>query len=1222
VNHLRQTVIGLVALLLAFCFCATTSAQDKQASKNDTKKTAKPKIIKYPDAKVWSSAEAAAKEFPGFGFVGEFVRGKRALQITPAGDKFYVSTFQGGLPGAGWDGTPIAHQWLELSDLAARVEGWQQVDRSTEVVGKKPPAGAIVLFDGSNTKHWNNGKIENGFLKAGTRTKQKFQDFRLYFEYLVPLKPEPPISHPHRGNSGVFALGAYEIQIADTFGLDLDPQAWKETELLKPVDTWCGSIYGIRAPKLNMCLPPLTWQSMETEFKAARFEGKTKVSPAVVSVIHNGVKVHERVSLPEGTGGGPSGPRPEVATGPITLQNHGNPNLFRNIWVVVQDSKSKNPESNKPQPAKAQYFDVGEHHAFVFEPPKSSRIDGPMPWVFYAPTFVRANGKRSLPGPEEDWMIQQFHDHGIAIAGIDVGESYGSPNGRAVYQSLYEELTSKRGYAKKCVLLARSRGGLMLYNWAAEHADSVAGVAGIYPVCNLESYPGVDKAAGAYEMTAEQLQAGLAEHNPINRLAPLAKAKVPILHIHGDQDRVVPLEKNSAELASSYRKLGGTVEIEVIKGQGHNMWDGWFQSQKLTDFIVAHALAATQTHAAQRNPKADAEEFFSKRVTPFIKTYCIDCHQNSRPTEAGVNFSPALKHPGHAAFSHQWRKAAARVKAHDMPPEEMEQPSDEERLMFAEWLAKVKYLSPKDPGPFVIRRLTKTEYGNTLHDLFGVDPAIADELPEEVSGEGYLNSLSPLQIEQYLSIAEKVLDQTLAPEGVPPTKVQKRLLGELAIDGGRVAVHKVAKSLARKAYRRPPTESELEVLLNVFDLGKKNKLDDLGAGRLMVKAVLVSPQFLFITPAELDASTSDHEPGSDEIVPLDDHQLASRLSYLLWATMPDDELMELADRGKLHEPKVLKAQVTRLLMDSRSRALFDGFGAQWLGLGDLHERTFDPDKFPQMTAKMRTAMYDEVRLFFENIVRENQSLVRFIDCDYTFLNENLATIYGLQETVTGTEMRKVKLSDGNRGGILGMPGVLAATSFPTRTSAVKRGVWVLEQVLGDHVPSAPPDVPDLAAQDKETATTLTLRERTELHRTNPVCANCHKILDPIGFGLENFDAIGRWRDKDDNGEAIDASGELPGDEFGGVKEFSTPKELKSIIAGRIDDFSRNLVEKLLAYGLCRRLEGYDEIVVDELMRDIAQDEYRMQTLITAVVTSYPFTHRRIGDKSREANPND
>jgi hypothetical protein len=221
----------------------------------------------------------------------------------------------------------------------------------------------------------------------------------------------------------------------------------------------------------------------------------------------------------------------------------------------------------------------------------------------------------------------------------------------------------------------------------------------------------------------------------------------------------------------------------------------------------------------------------------------------------------------------------------------------------------------------------------------------------------------------------------------------------------------------------------------------------------------------------------------------------------------------------------------------------------------------------------------------------------------------LAAIYGLQGTVAGPELRRVRLGDGNRGGILGMPGILAATSFHNRTSPVKRGVWVLEQVLGDHVPPAPPDVPALEQQDQGAIANLTLRQRTELHRTNAVCANCHKTLDPIGFGLENFDAIGRWRDKDDNGGAIDAAGELPDG-----KRFSSPKELKAMIAGRVDDFSRNLVERLLAYALCRRLAGDYETVVDDLMRDVAADGYRMQTLISAVVTSYPFTHRRVREE--------
>ncbi|MDO8539766.1 MAG: DUF1592 domain-containing protein [Opitutaceae bacterium] len=600
--------------------------------------------------------------------------------------------------------------------------------------------------------------------------------------------------------------------------------------------------------------------------------------------------------------------------------------------------------------------------------------------------------------------------------------------------------------------------------------------------------------------------------------------------------------------------------------------------------------------------QAEIKKSFRERVVPFVTTYCVECHGNRRPTKAGVNFQAAFKDPGSPAFSKNWKQALVMAKAYDMPPDDAEkQPADEERQMFVDWIAKLKFLSPPDPGPFVIRRLNKVEYGNTLRDLFGVDPAIARELPEEVFGAGYLNTLSPLQSEQYLGIANEVLDRILAPADAPPTPMQRRLFGEPPPPGAdvRAAARNVARSLARSAYRRPPSEEELDVLVGVFDLARENQLAYPAALRLMLKAVLVSPQFLFITPAR------EVESGRG-VVPLDDYQLASRLSYLLWATMPDADLSALADSGKLHEPAILREQVRRLLQDQRSRALFDGFGAQWLGLGELEGKTFDPAKFPLMTGEVRAAMYDEARLFFESIVRENRSVVTFVDSDYTFLNGALATLYGLEKTVTGPAMRKVQLTDTNRGGILSMPGILATTSFPDRTSAVKRGVWVLEQVLGEHVPPAPPNVPALEQQDKEKVAHLTLRQRTELHRTDPTCANCHRILDPIGFGLENFDAIGRWREEDDSGGAIDAAGELPGG-----KRFSSPRELKAIIAAKQAELARNLTEKLLAYALCRQLEGYDEIVVDRLMDTIARDGYRMQTLIAEIVTSYPFTQRRI-----------
>ncbi|MGH7341173.1 MAG: DUF1592 domain-containing protein, partial [Candidatus Rokuibacteriota bacterium] len=391
------------------------------------------------------------------------------------------------------------------------------------------------------------------------------------------------------------------------------------------------------------------------------------------------------------------------------------------------------------------------------------------------------------------------------------------------------------------------------------------------------------------------------------------------------------------------------------------------------------------------------------------------------------------------------------------------------------------------------------------------------------------------------------------------------------------------------------------VLMRVYALAKSHP----EAMRLVLKATVVSPQFLFITPE------GEPPPGVD-IVPLGDHQLASRLSYFLWATMPDAELSGLADAGTLHEPAVLAAQARRLLADPRSRALFDGFGAQWLGLDKLGAKTFDPAKFPQMTPALRSAMVDEARLLFESIVRENRSLATFVDGDYTFLNETLAPIYGL--SVKGPEFRKVSLSDPNRGGILAMPGVLATTSFPDRTSPVNRGVWVLEQILGRHVPPPPANVPPLEKQDQEKVAGLTLRQRTELHRTNPTCASCHQVLDPIGFGLENFDAIGRWREKDEGGGAIDATGELPGN-----VRFGSPKELKAIVAARRDDVARNLTSRLLAYALGRGLDGYDEIIVERIVKAVAQDGYRMETLVVAVATSYPFTHRRIRDLKGPSN---
>jgi hypothetical protein len=249
-------------------------------------------------------------------------------------------------------------------------------------------------------------------------------------------------------------------------------------------------------------------------------------------------------------------------------------------------------------------FEVGGHTAFLILPKPERRVAG-MPWVWYAPTLP------GLPGAEENWMFEKFLDAGIAIAGIDIGESYGSPDGRAIFTSFHRALVGKRRFSKKPCLLARSRGGLMLYNWAVEHPESVTCIAGIYPVCDLRTYPGIDKASGAYGMTPEQLAEVLARHNPVDRVEPLAKARVPVFHIHGDVDRVVPLELNSAELALRYRRFGGEMTLRVIKGQGHNMWTGWFECQELVDFVIAHAKAQRRT--AEQSDKARPKRSYSTR---------------------------------------------------------------------------------------------------------------------------------------------------------------------------------------------------------------------------------------------------------------------------------------------------------------------------------------------------------------------------------------------------------------------------------------------------------------------------------------------------------------------------------------------------------------------------------------------------------------------------------
>lgn len=455
----------------------------------------------------------------------------------------------------------------------------------------------------------------------------------------------------------------------------------------------------------------------------------------------------------------------------------------------------------------------------------------------------------------------------------------------------------------------------------------------------------------------------------------------------------------------------------------------------LLHWAAIHPNASSQSQdeaASGDHLRDDAMQSFKTKVQPFVKKYCVDCH-NTRP-EAQLNLESALRNPESAASFRLWKKAIASVKVLDMPPEDAgDMPTDQERQDFLDSIAKLKYLAPRDPGPFILRRLSKVEFGNTLQALYGVDRSLSSVLPDEVVGEGYLNSISPLQSELYLGIANRVIRTIIVEPGSPPTDKQKRLLGKTPADPEvyRAEAKRVAFSLASDAYRRPPIESELDALLSVFDLGQENQLDYMSSLVLMWKAILVSPQFLFITPQPSIKS-------DQSIVPLDDYQLASRLSYLLWSHPPDDELRALAESGTLSDPKVMRSQVQRLLADAKSRALFDTFGAQWLSVGGLLDQTFDPDLFPEMTLAVRNAMLEEARWFFQSVVSENQSIFRFIDSDYTFVSTELADWYGIERSNGAPTMQRVKITDPNRGGILGMPAVLASTSWGQKTQPSPR----------------------------------------------------------------------------------------------------------------------------------------------------------------------------------------
>jgi hypothetical protein len=408
--------------------------------------------------------------------------------------------------------------------------------------------------------------------------------------------------------------------------------------------------------------------------------------------------------------------------------------------------------------------------------------------------------------------------------------------------------------------------------------------------------------------------------------------------------------------------------------------------------------------------------------------------------------------------------------------------------------------------------------------------------------------------------------------------------------------NRILSSLARNAYRRPVSGEDLKILMDFYKEGAKDGGFESGI-ELALRRMLISPSFLF----RIERDPAGVAPGASYHV--SDLELASRLSFFLWSSMPDETLLDLAIRGKLHEPAVLEAQVRRMLADSKASALVNNFTGQWLYLRNLPDKQPDSELFPNFDDHLRQDFRRETELFFDYVLHNDVSVLDLLTAKYTFLNERLAKHYGIPN-VYGSGFRRVELNGGVRGGLLGQGSILLVTSQANRTSPVVRGKWLLENLLGTPPPPPPQDVPALK-ENIAGSKQLSVRERLEEHRANPACAGCHKLMDPLGFAMENFDAIGRWRAVGEDGGKIDASGVL----VDGTK-VDGPQALRQALASQPENFIIAITEKMLTYALGRGLEYYDEPAVRQITRDAARSHSSLSAIIMGIVRSTPFQMRR------------
>ncbi|WP_442505242.1 DUF1592 domain-containing protein [Novipirellula sp. SH528] len=635
--------------------------------------------------------------------------------------------------------------------------------------------------------------------------------------------------------------------------------------------------------------------------------------------------------------------------------------------------------------------------------------------------------------------------------------------------------------------------------------------------------------------------------------------------------------------------------------------------------LVLFSLLVSPVVAEQS--EAEWSKAYEAAILPLMKSHCLDCHGNK---DAEGEFNIAQFTDGKMAIKHRdsFERIVKRIELGEMPPEDSEPFTAEQKQAIQAWFEARPKQKLCDElasdttqkwyrGNVMSRRLTRSEFGYAIEDLVGTPLPDSISLPSDGSGgEGFDTNgdslfLSPIHLESYLRTADWAVTQWLSTEN--RSEITKSDDATLV----RKAVQDIVQRFARRAWRRPIDDVEIERLMTLYDAALKRgetsgtTIDNTAAVNAMsqpLKAILLSPHFLFVVEKE------SPEGGVQRLTA---HELAMRLSLFLWSSIPDAELSRLADSGEILKDETVKSQVARMLADPRSSRIGENFGLQWLGLTDMKSKTPDQEVFPDFDNAMLADMQSEATSFVSDIFQHDRRLLDLIDGDHVIINQRLAEHYGLAEDgdaftkskpAKATEWKRVKVEDGRRGGVMTLGAVLVKTSHSRRTSPVLRGQWILSEVVGSPVPPPPPGVPPLEETTDE-GEVATLREQLEIHRKNPTCASCHNRMDPLGFGLENFDALGRWRTMD--GKApIDASGRLPSGQT-----FSGPAELKSLVAKRSDEFRKHFVKKLLGFALGRSLGKFDDCVVAECLKQLKSHDDRAAVLIETICLSYPFQHR-------------